>query len=135
MADRFEAHEFTVEPQQWMRSTASRDSDEVFTRVRMTGSGRAYYASKRRIDGAGTARRIQPRLTLPLVVIGIEALQNEIRDAQTMRIGYRRSDFTLDRGEFLGNLLVGFARFLASTMTTSSRSADLEPLSPRTAAG
>ena len=32
MADRFEAHEFTVEPQQWMRSTASRDSDEVFTR-------------------------------------------------------------------------------------------------------
>jgi hypothetical protein len=42
------------------------------------------------------------RLTLPLVVIGIEpGGTNQIRDAKTVRVGDRRSDFTLDDGELV----------------------------------
>src|SRR5208283_3907735 len=37
---------------------------------------------------------------------------NEIRDAEAVRVGYRRGDFTLDDGELVRCLLVGLAAVL-----------------------
>ncbi len=74
------------------------------------------------------------RLTLPLVVMGIEpgGYQNEIRDAQAVRLRYRRGDFTFDDAELVHRILVGVAPLLEFDDGDQLLGADHpEPLSPR----